>query len=63
MIGGGGPDEKRLDDFTIHSGGVYFRIRKTVALGFIASWWARDSNLDAEDDKRTFFGVNLTYDF
>ena len=44
-------------------GGVYFRIRKTVALGFIASWWARNSNLDAEDDKRTFFGVNLTYDF
>ena len=63
LIGGGGPDVKRLDDFSIHSGGVYFRIRKTVALGFIASWWARNSNLDAEDDKRTFFGLNLTYDF
>ena len=62
-VGGGGPDEKRLDEYSIHSGGVYFRIRKTVALGFIASWWARNSNLDAEDDKRTFFGVNLTYDF
>jgi hypothetical protein len=63
LIGGGGPEEKRRDDFRIHSGGVYVRLRKTVALGFIASWWERDSNLDAEDDKRTFFGVNLTYDF
>lgn len=63
LVGGGGPDEKRRDDFEVHSGGLYVRIRKTVALGFIASWWARDSNLDAEDDKRTFFGVNLTYDF
>jgi hypothetical protein len=62
-IGGGGPDVKRSDEYSIHSGGVYFRIRKTVALGFIASWWARNSNLDAEDDKRTFFGLNLTYDF
>ena len=63
LVGGGGPEEKRRDDFTIQSGGVYFRIRKNVALGFIASWWQRDSNLEAEDDKRTFFGVNLTYDF
>lgn len=62
-VGGGGPDVKRLDEYSIHSGGVYFRIRKTVALGIIASWWARNSNLDAEDDKRTFFGLNLTYDF
>jgi hypothetical protein len=62
-VGGGGTDVKRSDEYTIHSGGVYFRIRKTVALGFIASWWARNSNLDAEDDKRTFFGLNLTYDF
>jgi hypothetical protein len=62
-VGGGGPDVKRFDEYSIHAGGVYFRIRKTVALGFVASWWARNSNLDAEDDKRTFFGVNLTYDF
>jgi hypothetical protein len=62
-VGGGGPDVKRSDEYSIHSGGVYFRIRKTVGLGFIASWWARNSNLDAEDDKRTFFGLNLTYDF
>jgi len=63
LVGGGGPEEKRLDEYSVHSAGIYFRIRKAVALGFIASWWARDSNLDAEDDKRTFFGVNLTYDF
>ncbi len=63
VIGGGGPDVKRLDEYTIQSAGIYFRIKKSVALGFIASWWARDSNLDAEDDKRTFVGLNLTYDF
>jgi hypothetical protein len=63
VVGGGGPDVKRLDEYSIHSTAVYFRIKKTVALGFIASWWARDSNLDAEDDKRTFFGLNLTYEF
>jgi hypothetical protein len=63
VVGGGGPDVKRLDEYTIQSTGIYFRIKKSVALGFIASWWARDSNLDAEDDKRTFFGLNLTYDF
>jgi hypothetical protein len=58
-----GVEVKRRDDFEIHSAGVYFRIHKNTALGFIASWWKRDSNLDREDDKRTFFGVNLTYDF
>ncbi|MBE3112195.1 MAG: outer membrane beta-barrel protein [Acidobacteria bacterium] len=63
VVGGGGPDVKRLDEYSIHSAAVYFRIKKTVALGFIASWWARKSNLAAEDDKRTFFGLNLTYDF
>ena len=63
VAGGGGADVKRLDDFIVHSGGVYFRIRKSVAIGFIASRWTRDSNLAAEDDKRTFFGVNLTYEF
>ena len=63
LTGGGGPEEKRLDNFSVHSGGMYLRIWKTVAFGFIASWWTRDSNLDAEDDKRTFFGLNLTYEF
>jgi hypothetical protein len=58
-----GVEVKRRDDFEIHTAGVYFRIVKNTALGFVASWWDRDSNLDREDDKRTFFGVNLTYEF
>ncbi|HOW86840.1 MAG TPA: outer membrane beta-barrel protein [Candidatus Aminicenantes bacterium] len=58
-----GVEGKRRDDFGIHSAGVYVRIVKTAALGFIASWWTRDSNISGEDDKRTFFGLNLTYDF
>lgn len=63
VVGGGGLDQKRLDDYIIHSAAVYFRIKKNVGLGFIASRWARVSNLVAEDDKRTFFGLNLTYEF
>jgi len=54
---------KRLDDYTVHSAGAYVRLRRAVALGFVASWWERDSNLASEDDKRTFFGLNLIYDF
>jgi hypothetical protein len=63
VAGGGGPDVKRRDDFTTNSAGLYVRIGKTTALGFVVSFWQRDSNLPAEDDKRTFFGLNLTYDF
>ena len=58
-----GVETKRRDEYRIHSAAVYFRIVKNVGLGFLANWWARDSNLNAEDDKRTFFGVNLTYEF
>jgi hypothetical protein len=61
--GGGGADVKRLDDFRIHSVGIYFRIRKNVALGVIGSRWARVSNLAYENDTRYFLGLNLTYDF
>jgi hypothetical protein len=58
-----GVDIKRRDDYEIHSAAVYFRVKKNVGLGFIASFWTRNSNLDREDDKRTFFGLNLTYEF
>ncbi|MEN6560038.1 MAG: outer membrane beta-barrel protein [Acidobacteriota bacterium] len=58
-----GFEAKRRDDYRVHSAGVYVRIVKSAALGFVASWWTRDSNIAAEDDKRTFFGVNLAYDF
>ena len=61
--GGGGTDVKRLDDFRIHSVGIYFRVRKNVALGVIGSRWVRVSNLAYENDKRYFLGLNLTYDF
>lgn len=63
LVGGGGPETKRYDQYITHSTGAYFRITKSAALGFVLSWWARDSNIPSEDDKRTFFGLNLTYDF
>jgi hypothetical protein len=61
--GGGGTGVKRLDDYRIHSAGLYFRIWKKTAIGVIASRWQRISNLAAENDKRYFYGLNLTYDF
>jgi hypothetical protein len=60
---GGGTNVKRLDDYRIHSAGIYFRIKKKVALGVIGSRWARISNLVSENNKRYFYGLNLTYDF
>jgi hypothetical protein len=54
---------KRLDDYRTHSAGLYFRIWKKAAIGFVASWWTRISNLDYENDRRNFIGLNLTYDF
>lgn len=58
-----GVEVKRRDDFDIHSAGIYVRLWQSTALGFVASRWLRDSNLDREDDKRWFYGVNLTYEF
>lgn len=63
VIGGGAPDVKRTDDFATHSAAMYVRIGKTTALGFIVSFWKRDSNIVSENDKRTFFGLNLSYEF
>jgi hypothetical protein len=60
---GGGPNVKRLDDFRVHTGGLYFRIWKKTAIGVIASRWTRISNLASENDTRYFYGLNLTYDF
>jgi len=58
-----GVEVKRLDEFDIHSAGIYIRIWKSTALGFVANRWLRNSNLDREDDRRWFYGVNLTYEF
>jgi hypothetical protein len=55
--------QKRLDIYQIHAVGIYLRLQKNTAFGIIASRWARDSNLDWEDDNRDFVGFNLTYDF
>jgi hypothetical protein len=54
---------KREDTYVIHSVGLYFRIEENIGIGVVASRWDRDSNLDWEDDRRDFVGVNLTYDF
>jgi hypothetical protein len=53
----------RLDSYNIHSAGLYFRILRSTAIGFVVSWWERDSNILGENDKRMFYGANLTYDF
>jgi hypothetical protein len=60
---GGGPNVKRSDDYHIHSAGLYFRVWKKTAIGVIGSRWQRISNLAYENDKRYFYGLNLTYDF
>jgi hypothetical protein len=60
---GEGGDVKRLDDYRIHSAGLYFRIWKKTALGVIGSYWKRTSNLAYKNDTRYFLGLNLTYDF
>ena len=55
--------QKRQDDYRTHMVGLYFRLKKNIGLGVIASRWVRDSNLEWEDDERNFLGLNLTYDF
>jgi len=54
---------KRLDHYIIHSVAIYYRLGKDVGLGLVFSRWERDSNLDWEDDRRNFVGLNLTYSF
>ncbi len=63
QVVGVGESVKRLDDYRIHSAGIYFRVKKKTAIGFIMSWWSRLSNIAFEDDTRLFYGMNLIYDF
>jgi hypothetical protein len=63
VAGGEDEDQARLDIYDTHSGGLYFRIMENTGLGFVVSWWKRDSNIDGQDDERMFYGLNLTYDF
>jgi hypothetical protein len=60
---GGAGYVKRNDDYRIHSLALYFRLKKNIGLGIVASFWNRDSNLAYEIDERKFIGLNLTYDF
>jgi len=55
--------EKRGDDYSIHSVGIYFRLKRNIGIGVVASRWIRDSSVDWLDGKRDYVGVNLTYDF
>jgi len=57
------PVGKRLDEYKIHTAGIYFRLKRNIGLGLTASRWIRDSNIDREDNRRDFFGLNLIYDF
>ncbi|HEX2695694.1 MAG TPA: outer membrane beta-barrel protein [Acidobacteriota bacterium] len=54
---------KRNDEYRTQSLGLYFRVKKNIGLGAVASLWNRDSNLAWEMDERKFVGLNLTYDF
>jgi hypothetical protein len=58
-----GTDAKRRDDYVIHSVGLYFRLKKNIGIGLVASRWNRKSNLVLENANRDFIGMNLTYDF
>jgi len=58
-----GTQVKRRDNYSVNSVGLYFRLKKNIGVGLIASRWNRDSNLAWEIDDRDFIGLNLTYDF
>ncbi len=54
---------KRNDYIRIQSAGIYFRVVKDTAIGFVASRWFRRSDWYGRDDRRMFYGLNLTYEF
>ncbi len=56
-------DVKRLDNYQIHSVGLYFRVWGEAAIGIIGSRWVRDSNVASAAGVRYFLGTNLTYNF
>jgi hypothetical protein len=62
-IYGGESSIKRRDDYTVHSVGLYYRLKENIGLGAVASRWQRASNFYWENDWRDFVGLNLTYDF
>jgi hypothetical protein len=58
-----GISEKRIDDYRVQAIGIYFRLKKNIGTGVTLSQWVRESNLSFENSKRTFIGLNITYDF
>jgi hypothetical protein len=58
-----GESQKRLDRYQYQAVGIFFRIKKNIGAGVSLYQWIRDSNLGWENAKKTFLGINLTYDF
>jgi len=56
-------EDFRKDEYNYHEVGIYFKIKENIGIGVIVNHWDRDSNLSWEIDKRTFVGLNLTYNF
>lgn len=56
-------EDFRKDDYNYHMVGIYFKLKENIGLGVIVNHWDRDSNLSWETDKRTFVGLNLTFNF
>lgn len=55
-------EDFRKDEYNYHQVGIYFKIKENIGIGVIVNHWDRDSNLFWEMDKRTFIGLNLTFD-
>jgi len=55
--------QKREDNYRSQSVGLYFRIKKKIGLGVIATYWERDSSVYWMNGKQTLVGMNLTHDF
>lgn len=54
---------ERADDYDSHQFGIYYRLKKNIGLGFVATRWKRDSTISWANGKQSVFGMNLTYDF
>ena len=55
--------QNRLDQYRTYSVGVYYRVKRNIALGVSASRGIRHSNDTRYNYNRNFVGLNLTYDF
>ena len=55
--------QTRKDIYESQSAGIYFRVKKNIGLGVIASLWQRVSSVYWANTKQTMIGINLIYDF